>query len=204
MVIDRPNGEQQAKYDRFKTGYRCLFEEGRVFELPSFSLEEYYAPPFPKTAEESKLLGKQQQKVAYAKTIGALQGSVRIAHARSGWRREALLGARIQCQLDFMSMTGSALLPYPFCKARQLGRLHDLGYNPPRGLKQSGSTPALGCLRPFRTARIPQSIAHLCLNRGADQDSKHQAALVLILCEKSSQTTELSRSNGISRKTESP
>jgi alpha-D-ribose 1-methylphosphonate 5-phosphate C-P lyase len=71
VVIDRPNGEQQAKYDRFKTGYPYLFEEGRVFELPSYSLEEYYAPPFTKTAEEIKLLGKQREKVAYAKSVGA-------------------------------------------------------------------------------------------------------------------------------------
>lgn len=71
VVIDRPNGEQQAKYDKFKTGYPYLFEENRVFELPSYSLEEYYPPPFIKTAEQTKLLGKQREKVAYAKSVGA-------------------------------------------------------------------------------------------------------------------------------------
>lgn len=71
VVIDRPNGEQQAKYDKFKTGYPYLFEKDRVFELPSCSLEEYYPPPFTKTAEETKLLGKQREKVAYAKLVGA-------------------------------------------------------------------------------------------------------------------------------------
>jgi len=71
VVIDRPNEKQQANYDRFKTGYPYLFEECRVFELPKYSLEEYYAPPFTKTAEETKLLGKQRAKVAYAKTVGA-------------------------------------------------------------------------------------------------------------------------------------
>lgn len=71
VLIDRPNPKQQSNYDKFKTGYPYLFDEGRVFELPSCSLEEYYAPPFTKTLEEAKLLGKQGEKVAYAKTVGA-------------------------------------------------------------------------------------------------------------------------------------
>jgi putative ATP-dependent endonuclease of the OLD family len=71
VVIDRPNDRQQAKYESFKIGYPYLFDDNRVFELPSHSLEEYYPPPFAKTAEESKTLGKQQEKVAYAKNVGA-------------------------------------------------------------------------------------------------------------------------------------
>ena len=70
-MIDRPNVHQQAKYNSFRAGYPYLFQEGRVFELPNYSLEEYYAPPFTKTAEETKLLGKQQEKVAFAKRVGA-------------------------------------------------------------------------------------------------------------------------------------
>lgn len=70
VVIDCPNVEQQYKYNKFKTGYPYLFTERRVFELPKCSLEEYYPPPFTKNAEESKLLGQQRMKVAYAKEVG--------------------------------------------------------------------------------------------------------------------------------------
>lgn len=71
VAIDRPNPEQQAKYDNFKNGYPYLFESRRVFELTKQSLEEYYPAPFTKTAEETKLMVKQKEKVTYAKKVGA-------------------------------------------------------------------------------------------------------------------------------------
>ena len=69
VLIDKPNDKQKAKYDLFKQGYPYLYESGRVFELPSHSLEEYYPPPHAKTSEEVK--GFAKEKVSYARKVGS-------------------------------------------------------------------------------------------------------------------------------------
>jgi hypothetical protein len=69
-LIDKPNPGQQTKYDSFKTGYPYLFTNGQVFELSKNMLEEYYPAPYTKTAEETKRLQEEKEKVNYAKKVG--------------------------------------------------------------------------------------------------------------------------------------
>lgn len=56
VLLDKPNSSQRAIYNTFKTSYKYLFDDGRVFELPKNSLEEYYPSPWIKTAEEVEAL----------------------------------------------------------------------------------------------------------------------------------------------------
>lgn len=69
VLIDKPNAKQKQKYELFKIGYPYLYETNRVFEIPHHSLEEYYPPPFRKTADEVK--GFTKEKVPYARKVGA-------------------------------------------------------------------------------------------------------------------------------------
>jgi predicted ATP-dependent endonuclease of OLD family len=59
VLLDKPNTSQQAIYNQFKQGYKYLFDDNRVFELPNNSLEEYYPNPFTKTADEVEALQKE-------------------------------------------------------------------------------------------------------------------------------------------------
>jgi len=65
VLIDKPNSEQQTKYNQFKTGYPYLFENGQVFELQCKTLEEYYPNGYKKTRDEIQ----NNQKVKYAKEV---------------------------------------------------------------------------------------------------------------------------------------
>ncbi len=65
ILIDKPNTDQQTKYNSFKTGYPYLFTNGQVFELNKESLEEYY--PSPHTKQKGEIAN--DQKVNYAKEV---------------------------------------------------------------------------------------------------------------------------------------
>lgn len=52
LIIDQPNEAQQSNYESFKAEHSHLFETGRVFELPTHSLEEYYPVPWRLTSNE--------------------------------------------------------------------------------------------------------------------------------------------------------
>jgi len=69
ILIDKPNDEQQNKYNQFKEGYPYLFDEGRVSELPVYSLEEYYPGEFKTTPDDLEESG--QTKKAYAKQVAS-------------------------------------------------------------------------------------------------------------------------------------
>ncbi len=74
VLLDKPNPTQKSLYDQFKQGYKYLFDDERVFELPTNTLEEYYPSPYTKTAEEVKELqevdgGKKQLAVEVAENI---------------------------------------------------------------------------------------------------------------------------------------
>lgn len=58
VLLDKPNASQQSIYDQFKQGYKYLYDDARVFEIPNNSLEEYYPSPHTKTADEVKELQK--------------------------------------------------------------------------------------------------------------------------------------------------
>lgn len=65
VLIDKPNTDQQSKYDTFKKGYPYLFENNQIFELPKETLEEYYPAKYAKTKGSLS----NEQKVPYAKEI---------------------------------------------------------------------------------------------------------------------------------------
>lgn len=65
VIIDKPNDEQQTKYNQFKEGYPYLFQNGQAFELEVETLEEYYPEAYRKTKDEITI----EQKVPYAKEI---------------------------------------------------------------------------------------------------------------------------------------
>ena len=69
VLIDKPNQQQQTKYNQFKNGYPYLFAHGQVFELTENSLEEYYPSPHTKSPAEIELLGAERKKVAYARDV---------------------------------------------------------------------------------------------------------------------------------------
>lgn len=69
VLIDKPNNDQQNKYQLFKQGYPYLFDEGRVFELPHCSLEECYPSPHGMTPDALAATGVS--KVTYARTVAA-------------------------------------------------------------------------------------------------------------------------------------
>lgn len=60
VLLDKPNDTQRNSYDRFKEGYSYLFDEGRVFELTTNSLEESYPNPWTKSSEEVEELQSQE------------------------------------------------------------------------------------------------------------------------------------------------
>ncbi|MFA6304536.1 MAG: AAA family ATPase [Patescibacteria group bacterium] len=66
MLIDKPNSEQQTKYNSFKSGYPYLFTNNQVFELTSETLEEYYPNGYKKTKNEIQV----DKKVSYAEEVG--------------------------------------------------------------------------------------------------------------------------------------
>lgn len=65
VLIDKPNNEQQIKYNQFKTGYPYLFTDGQIFELGVETLEEYYPNGYKKSKNEIQ----NNEKVNYAKEI---------------------------------------------------------------------------------------------------------------------------------------
>lgn len=65
VLIDKPNGKQQSKYNLFKQGYPYLFQNNQVFELTSETLEEYYPSAYKKNKGEIP----NEQKVEYAKEV---------------------------------------------------------------------------------------------------------------------------------------
>lgn len=67
VLIDKQNGDQANKYVLFKEGYPYLFDEDRVKELPTHSLEEYYSGEFARTPAAFEQEGKT--KVAYAREV---------------------------------------------------------------------------------------------------------------------------------------
>ncbi len=69
VLIDKPNGTQQNKYNSFKSGYPYLFTNNQVFELAHSSLEEYYPSPYTKNATEIAQLVADKKKVEYAKDV---------------------------------------------------------------------------------------------------------------------------------------
>lgn len=70
VLIDKPNTDQQNKYDQFKTGYPYLFTNRQVFELPTESLEEYYPGDWKKTKAEAGAMQEEREKAPYAKQVG--------------------------------------------------------------------------------------------------------------------------------------
>jgi len=69
VLIDKPNSNQQTKYNLFKQGYPYLFKNSQVFELTSESLEEYYPSPYTKNSTEIAQLVTDGKKVEYAKDV---------------------------------------------------------------------------------------------------------------------------------------
>ena len=69
VLIDKPNTEQQSKYNLFKQGYPYLFTGNQIFELTTESLEEYYPTPYTKNATEIAQLITDGKKVSYAKEV---------------------------------------------------------------------------------------------------------------------------------------
>jgi len=67
VLIDKPNREQQSKYNRFKQGYPYLFQNNQVFELTTETLEEYYPSAYKKKKGEIP----NEQKVEYAKEVAS-------------------------------------------------------------------------------------------------------------------------------------
>lgn len=65
VLIDKPNSNQQTKYNLFKQGYPYLFNNNQVFELLTESLEEYY----PSLYKKNKSQISNDQKVTYAKEV---------------------------------------------------------------------------------------------------------------------------------------
>jgi putative ATP-dependent endonuclease of OLD family len=65
VLIDKPNAQQQTKYDLFKKGYPYLFSNNQIFELEKESLEEYYPAPYTKQKGEIP----NNKKLAYAKEV---------------------------------------------------------------------------------------------------------------------------------------
>lgn len=65
VIIDKPNGAQQTKYNQFKEGYPHLFKNGQVFELDRETLEEYYPESYRKSKDEIT----NEEKVPYAKEV---------------------------------------------------------------------------------------------------------------------------------------
>ena len=69
VLIDKPNAQQQSKYDLFKKGYPYLFENGQVLELPVEFLEGYYPSPWILTKQQADEKQSKGEKVSYAKEV---------------------------------------------------------------------------------------------------------------------------------------
>lgn len=67
VLIDKPNKDQETKYNQFKIGYPFLFENEQVFELKEETLEQYYPKGYKKAKDEIKL----EDKVSYAKEVAS-------------------------------------------------------------------------------------------------------------------------------------
>ncbi|MCD4761984.1 ATP-binding protein [bacterium] len=65
VLIDKPNDEQQTKYNQFKTGHPYLFKNDQIFELEVETLEEYYPNGHKKFKDEID----SNKKVQYAKKV---------------------------------------------------------------------------------------------------------------------------------------
>lgn len=65
ILLDKPNSQQQHKYQLFKEGYPYLFENNQIFELPKETLEEYYPKKWSKSKDEIYI----NEKVSYAKRV---------------------------------------------------------------------------------------------------------------------------------------
>jgi len=65
VLIDKPNGKQQTKYNQFKTGYPYLFNNNQIFELDVETLEQYYPNGYKKAKNELET----NKKVDYANKV---------------------------------------------------------------------------------------------------------------------------------------
>ncbi len=71
VLIDKPNGSQNTKYEQFKNGYPYLFTNNQVFEQTHASLEECYPSPYTKNTTEIAQLVADKKKVEYAKEVAS-------------------------------------------------------------------------------------------------------------------------------------
>ena len=72
IICDKPNESNQRHFDAFISAHPWIEEEKQIYQLPTHSLEEYYPGKFKKDSTGVSELGKERQKVEYAKLV-ALQ-----------------------------------------------------------------------------------------------------------------------------------